>query len=129
MFDTSPPEGPGHLCVLVGGPEARQLDRLDVAGRRDAVLRVLAGHIGPEVLEPVGWHEKSWQLDENVGGGYFAAPLPGSAEGWLPIPSEPVNDIHWAGTESAHGHPGYLDGAIESGLRAADEALEVLSRR
>ena len=42
VFDTSPPGGPGHLCVLVGGPEARELDRLDAAGRREAVLGPLA---------------------------------------------------------------------------------------
>lgn len=128
VFDTTPPDGPGHLCVLVAGPEARTLDGFDAAARRAAVLETLSRHVGPEVLEPAGWHEKSWHLDENVGGGYLALPSPGTTEGLLPVPCSPVGDVHWAGSETAGDHPGYLDGAIESGLRAANEVIEALER-
>lgn len=126
VFDTTAPGGPGHLCVLVGGPEARDMDRLDVAGRRRAVLGSLAEHVGAEVLEPADWHEKSWQLDEYAGGGYMALPDIGITEVVMPMPSAPVGDIHWAGTETASGHPGYLDGAIEAGTRAAREVTNAL---
>lgn len=126
VFDTTAPGGPGHLCVLVGGPEARDMDRLDVAGRRRAVLGSLAEHVGAEVLEPADWHEKSWQLDEYAGGGYMALPDIGITEVVVPMPSAPVGDIHWAGTETASGHPGYLDGAIEAGTRAAREVTNAL---
>ncbi|OBK27825.1 amine oxidase [Mycobacterium asiaticum] len=129
VFDTSPPGGPGHLCVLVAGPDARELDAFDEPARRDAILSALSRHIGPEILEPVDWHEKSWHLDENVGGGYVALPCPGTTEGLLPVASTPVGDIHWAGTETASHHPGYLDGAIESGIRVANEVIEALSAR
>ncbi|AYM43348.1 flavin monoamine oxidase family protein [Mycobacteroides chelonae] len=125
VFDTTAPGGPGHLCVLVAGPEARELDRLDTAGRRRAVLGSLSGHVGPEVLEPAGWHEKSWHLDEHTGGGYMALPDIGFTE-QLPLPSAPLGDIHWAGTETGHDHPGYLDGAIEAGTRAAREVTNAL---
>ena len=127
VFDSSAPDGPGHLCVLVPGPEARDLDALDAESRRDIVLRPLVHHIGPEVLEPVSWHEKSWQLDEFVGGGYLALPEAGTTDGFLPVSSIPTGDIHWAGTETAEHHPGYLDGAVESGLRVAREVADVLS--
>lgn len=126
VFDTTPPDGPGHLCLLVAGPEARDLDRLDAEGRRAALLGPLVKHIGPEVLEPAGWHEKSWHRDENVGGGYLALPNPGTTEGFLPVLSTPVGDIHWAGTETANDHAGYLEGAIESGVRAAREVIGAL---
>ncbi|MFC9970673.1 flavin monoamine oxidase family protein [Spirillospora sp. NPDC127200] len=129
VFDTSPPGGPGHLCVLVAGPEARELDRLDAADRREAVLGPLVPLAGPEVLEPVSWHEKSWHLDEHVGGGYAALPDPGTTNGYPPMPSEPVGDVHWAGTETASEHAGYIEGAIESGERAAREVIESLARR
>jgi len=120
VFDSSSPGGPGHLVILVGGPTARALDDLDPAERRKTLLDDLVQDLGREVLEPASWHEKSWHLDENTGGGYLALPLPGSpAE--LPFPHVPIGNIHWAGTETAHDHPGYLDGAIESGLRAAGE--------
>ncbi|WP_353653704.1 NAD(P)/FAD-dependent oxidoreductase [Mycobacterium sp. DL99] len=127
VFDTSPPDGPGHLCVLIGGPAARQLDGLSVEERRRAALDPLIGHIGPEVLEPVSWHEKSWHTDEYVGGGYMVLPIAGTLEGLLPLPSTPVGGIHWAGTETSSDHAGYIEGAIESGLRVAQEVAQALS--
>lgn len=127
VFDTSPPDGPGHLCVLIGGPAARQLDGLTVDERRRAVLDPLIGQIGPEVLQLVGWHEKSWHTDEYVGGGYMALPIAGTLHGLLPLPFAPVGDIHWSGTETASDHPGYIEGAIESGLRVAQEVEKALS--
>ncbi len=50
----------------------------------------------------------------------------GIAEVVMPMPSAPVGDIHWAGTETASGHPGYLDGAIEAGPRATREVTNAL---
>ncbi|AYF77349.1 FAD-dependent oxidoreductase [Nocardia yunnanensis] len=129
MFDTSPPDGPGHLCMLVGGPHARTLDHLDTASRRETVLGPLVSWLGTEILEPVSWHEKAWHLDDNVGGGYTALPEPGTSGSDMPMPFTPVGDIHWAGTETAADHPGYLDGAIESGGRAAHEVLDALAQR
>ncbi|MFJ9315510.1 flavin monoamine oxidase family protein [Pimelobacter simplex] len=125
-FDTSPPDGPGHLCFLVAGADARALDGLDPAGRRTALLGQLAPHLGAAVLEPAGWHEKAWHLDEHVGGGYVALPLPGSQAGYLPLPSTPDGHLHWAGTETASDHPGYIEGAIESGERVAGEVAAAL---
>lgn len=126
VFDTSPPGGPGHLCVLAGGPGARDFDRLDAEGRRDRVLGALVPHLGAEVRQPAGWHEKSWHLDEFAGGGYLMLPQVGTDEGLPPIAHNPVGDVHWAGTETADDHPGYLDGAIESGLRVAAEVISAL---
>jgi monoamine oxidase len=85
-------------------------------------------HVGPEVVEPAGWHEKSWHLDEFAGGGYIALPNPGTTDGLVPMSSVPIGDIHWAGSETASDHPGYLDGAIEAGERAATEVIEALAR-
>lgn len=126
VFDTTAPGGPGHLCVLVGGPDARELSALDAEARWDAVLAPLVAHIGAEVLQPVDWQEKSWHCDEYVGGGYVALPEPGTTEGFVPMPCVPVGDIHWGGSETASGHPGYLDGAIEAGRRAAAEVIAAL---
>ncbi|WP_277425616.1 FAD-dependent oxidoreductase [Mycolicibacterium nivoides] len=38
-----------------------------------------------------------------------------------------VGDIHWTGTETTSDHPGYIEGAIESGLRVAQEVAQALS--
>lgn len=126
VFDSSPPEGPGHLAILVGGPTARALDRLSVADRSAAVLGPIAEYLGPEALQPASWHEKAWHLDEHAGGGYIVLPDLGAGPGIWPTPSTPVGHLHWAGTETADDHPGYLDGAIEAGNRAAREVIEDL---
>ena len=129
VFDTSPPSagGPGHLCLLVGGTDARTLDDLSPADRRDALLGRLAHHLGEGVRAPASWHEKSWHLDEYVGGGYLAFPDP--AAGGLPFPlgHAPAGTVHWAGTETAGEHAGYIEGALESGERAAAEVLAALA--
>jgi monoamine oxidase len=36
---------------------------------------------------------------------------------------EPCGRIHWSGTETAEQWMGYLDGAVQSGDRAADEVF------
>jgi len=126
VFDSGPPDGPGHLCLLVAGPEARTIDGLDPAERRERLLGPLAPQLGPQVREPVDWHEKSWHLDEHAGGGYLAHPLPGTTDGYPPVPSAPLGNVHWAGSETSTEHPGYLEGAIASGLRVADELRDPL---
>lgn len=127
VFDTTPPDGPGHLCLLVGGSEARALDDLPPAERRERLLGPLVAHLGLEVLEPVSWHERAWHLDEHVGGGYIALPKPGTISGIPPVDVTPAGNIHWAGTESAADHPGYFEGAIDAGERAAREVVEALA--
>lgn len=123
VFDTSPPDGPGHLCVLVPGPEARALDELSPAERQERILDRLAPHLGTEITAPASWHEKSWHLDEFGGGGYCVLPNAGVTDVGLPFAHDLVGPIHWAGTETASEHAGYIEGAIESGQRAAAEVL------
>ncbi|MFJ9575662.1 FAD-dependent oxidoreductase [Streptomyces sp. NPDC101191] len=54
-------------------------------------------------------------------GGYAALAPPGTTDGYFPMPAQPVGALHWAGTETASEHAGYVEGAIESGERAARE--------
>ncbi|MEB3020659.1 flavin monoamine oxidase family protein [[Mycobacterium] crassicus] len=127
VFDTSPPDGPGHLCVLVGGREARDVDALNENDRRRALIGPLAAVAGlPALLHPVSWHEKSWHRDQDAGGGYSALPTAGGAPAPFPLPSEPTGNIHWTGTETAGEHAGYIEGAIEAGERVAGEVIAAL---
>lgn len=128
VFDSTSPGGPGHLCFLVTGTPARKFDDLDVDERRHLLLSRLVPYIGEEVLKPVDWHDKSWHLDQHCGGGYLAFPVVGTSEGVLPMPHEPVGNLYWAGTETAREHPGYVEGAAQSGERAAKEVIAVLKK-
>lgn len=127
VFDSTAPGGPGHLCLLVGGPDARALDDFEPEERKSSLLGRIAERLGPGVLTPVDWHEKSWHLDPDAGGGYLAVPVVGSAAQELPFDAAPLGRLHWGGSETATDHPGYLDGAIEAGERAAAEVLAALA--
>lgn len=125
VFDTSPPTGQGHLCFLIPGPEGRALADLDPTERQRLLLAPLVRTHGPGVLKPAEWHEKFWHLDPHVKGGYSTLPLPGTAMR-LPLRRTPAGPVHWASTEYARDHPGYIDGAIEAGEAAAREVLRAL---
>lgn len=128
IFDTghNGDAAPGHLCMLAPGPEGRLLEKWSPEARQQGLLSPLVPFLGQRVMKPASWHEKFWHLDEHVGGGYIALPELGSTDGILPMDNTPVGPVHWAGAEYARDHPGYLDGAIESGEHAANEILDVL---
>ena len=48
---------------------------------------------------------------------------PGVWTNYGPILREPVGRIHWAGAEYATEWSGYMEGAVRSGLRTAEEIL------
>ncbi|MET8968012.1 flavin monoamine oxidase family protein [Streptomyces hydrogenans] len=125
-FDVSPPGGRGHMCVLVPGQGARELDNLTEEARRGAILAELARHFGELARHPMSFHEKSWHQDKFVLGGYMAWPRPGSLEGVRTSGAEPVGRIHWAGTETSPHYSGYFEGAVLSGERVAEEVLAAL---
>jgi monoamine oxidase len=121
-FDVTPDsEGPG---VLVGFVNPRQ-----VAAPKDLqsqVLAVLAELFGAAALRPIDYVAFSWSADAFAPGGPTAAVPPGwwtEAGAWLRLP---VGPVHWAGTETADEWTGFLEGAIRSGRRAAEEVAAVL---
>ena len=127
VFDSSAPGGAGHLTVLVGGSDARTFDDLGPRERRARVLDVLGDLFGDDARAPADWHDKVWHVDTFVEGGYVAMPLPGTVGGDLPAYSTPSGRVHWAGTETSDDHPGYLEGAICAGRRAAAEVADLRS--
>jgi len=118
-FDVSPgDDGPG---ILLGFTDARTFDPLPPAGRRDRALAGFAALFGDAALEPIDYLDHCWSAEEFAPGGPTAAVPPGSWTAYGPWLHKPVDGIHWAGTETADKWTGFLDGAIRSGQRAADE--------
>ncbi|WP_433579267.1 flavin monoamine oxidase family protein [Nocardia brasiliensis] len=122
VFDNTPfAGGPG---VLVGFLEGRHADagaRLSPAQRRMVVLEDLAGYFGPRARKPLDYIEKDWAEEEYSRGCYGAFTTPGTLTRFGPALRRPIGPLHWAGTETATVWPGYIDGAAESGHRAAEE--------
>ena len=78
-----------------------------------------AGYFGPRAGNPVDYIEQDWSAEEWTRGCYGAHIAPGVLTQFGPALREPVGRIHWAGTETATGWAGYMDGALTSGERAA----------
>jgi len=123
-FDSSPRDGSaGVMLGFVGGPEARQLTALPPGERRAAVLACFERLFGPAAAQPLDYAEQAWAEEEWSGGGPTSNFGPG---GWTecgPALREPVDRIHWAGTETATVWSGYMEGALQAGERAAADVL------
>jgi monoamine oxidase len=127
-FDTGPPAGqPGILLGFVTGAEARRLARADPGQRRADVLASFRRYFGPAAARPAEYVEQDWTADQWTRGCYGAHFPPGTWTQFGPALRRPVGLLHWAGTETATGWSGYMDGAVQSGQRAAAEVLAGLA--
>jgi len=121
-FDNSPPDGtPGVLLGFIEGEEARRWSGRPVADRRDAVLGSFERYFGAGARAARDYVERDWSADPWTRGCYAGFLPPGGLTGYGPALRAPIGRIHWAGTESAEEFNGYIEGAIRSGERAADE--------
>jgi len=119
---TAGAETPALVAFAVGDVAARWALR-SPDERRRAVQEELARLFGPEAGEPLTFHEKNWLAEDYSGGCYIAVPRPGDLTAMGDALSAPCGRIHWAGSETATVWQG-VDGAVQSGYRAAHEILK-----
>ena len=110
------------------GDGARGLRELDVSARRKAVIAELVRLFGKAAGEPTDYVEQDWSSERWSRGCYFGLMPPGTLTRYGEALRASVGRLHWAGTETAQRNVGYMDGALESGLRAAGEVLLLLGR-
>jgi monoamine oxidase len=126
-FDSSPQSGtPGAVLGFVGGDEARAFTRLAADERRRAALGSFARALGAQALSPIDYLETDWAAEPFTRGCPVGIAPPGVLTTYGRALREPVERLHWAGTESSTYWNGYMDGAVRSGERAAREALAAL---
>lgn len=124
IMDDSPSDGSsGALVGFLLGDEGRALAD-DEEERRDAVLETFAEYFGEKAAEPVDYVDHVWANEPYSGGCYAGTAAPGTLTSYGEALREPVGRIHWAGTETATEWAGYMDGALRSGRRAAEEVVE-----
>lgn len=127
VFDNVPyGGGPGVLVGFFEGAHARAVARLTPEERRRIALDDLVAYFGPRAARPTAYLERDWCAEEWSQGCYGAFATPGTLSRFGPALRAPVGPLHFAGTETATRWAGYLDGAIESGERAADEVIAAL---
>jgi monoamine oxidase len=127
-FDNSPPSGkPGVMLGFIEGQAARDLTHKSKRHRRAAVLESLETYFGPKARTQVrDYFDKSWAEEAWTRGCYVGYYPTGVLVGYRDAIWRPVGPVHWAGTETATEWNGYMDGAVQSGERAADEVLAAL---
>jgi monoamine oxidase len=96
------------------------------SGRRADVVIVgagLAGLMAARRLTETGIPllVLGWAEEEYIRGGYAGYMPPGVWTAYGAALREPIGPLHWAGTETATVWNGYMDGALQSGERAAVE--------
>jgi monoamine oxidase len=124
VYDNSPPDGRvGALVAFMEGNSGRPLFGATPAERRRRLVEALVDYFGPEAAAPTGVVEKVWAAEPFIGGAYGTFSPPGAltALGSQSTPSLPGIAIAGDGTSPIS--PGYMDGAIRSGQRAAREVL------
>ena len=123
-WDNSPPSGePGILLTFIEGRDARHWSTRPPAARRAAVLESLARYFGPATKKPFDYVEQDWLRERWSRGCYVGIMPPGVMLDYGHTLRPPVGRIHWAGTEVATQGAGYMEGAVQSGERAAGEVL------
>ena len=83
----------------------------------------LVEFFGPQAADPVEYVELDWSEEEWTRGCYGAHFPTGVWTQYGPALRAPVGRLHWAGAETATVWSGYMDGAVQSGQRAAAEVV------
>ncbi|HTQ22714.1 flavin monoamine oxidase family protein [Mycobacterium sp.] len=129
VLDNSPPDAScGVLVGFLEGAHAREAAELPTEQRHKLVIDALVKYFGPQAAEPFDIVEQNWAAEEFTRGCYGGRLGAGGLTQYGKALSAPIGRIHWAGAETAQVWSGYMDGAITSGRRAADEILTGDSR-
>ncbi|HEY1181147.1 MAG TPA: flavin monoamine oxidase family protein [Rhodocyclaceae bacterium] len=127
VFDQSPPDE--SLGILVGFMDAAHAVEMSACGeeaRRTQAVSDLVKYFGAEAAQPLAYVDNDWTQERWSQGGYVAYMPPGVMTTYGSALREPCGRVHWAGSETANEWAGYLDGALQSGIRAAGEVLLAL---
>lgn len=135
---------PGLMNAFVAGDRAREFAAMGRARRKAQVIRELVHRFGkdaerlsrkikfPAVLpqnpEPDSYFEWNWAQDEFTRGDYAAVPGPGvlTAYGFGPARGTPFKHVFWASVDLATFPYASFSGAVQSGEKAAQQALASL---
>ncbi len=122
VFDNTSHDGKQPcLLAFVVGDAARAWSERDPELRKRTVIDALARAFGDEARDPTGYLEQDWSV-EPWSRGCPVGVLPAGAHTSVGAALRaPVGRVHFAGTETARVWCGYLEGAIDAGLRAASE--------
>lgn len=117
-FDVSrDASGPGILMVFCS---PRVFDGFSPEMRGSRVIQQLVDLYGPQAMTPIDYIDHCWGTDSFAPGGPHPAAPPYATVSYGSALADPHGRIHWAGTETAGEWAGTMNGAVLTGLRAAE---------
>jgi monoamine oxidase len=119
-YDDVQEVGPPVLLCFIEGRHALALSGASQDARREKVIASLVRFFGPAAAEPIGYDDNDWMLEPWTHG-YVGTMPPGAMTRYGHALREPFGRIHWAGAETSVEWQGYIEGALRSGARAAQE--------
>lgn len=124
VFDAGlPGRSEGLLVGFLEAEHGRALADATPAERKQVVIESLVRYLGEAARHPLDYVEKNWIADEWSRGCYVGLAQPGALTAYGEALRTPCGRLHWAATEAATVWTGYMEGALESGERAAAEVL------
>jgi monoamine oxidase len=111
------------MMGFVGGNEARAWADKPAADRKARVIADFTAAFGSAASKPTDYVEKDWATEEWTRGCPTAYCPPGVLLDFGTAMRPAFGRVHWAGTETATYWAGYMDGAVRSGERAAQEVM------
>ncbi|MFB6273992.1 MAG: flavin monoamine oxidase family protein, partial [Salinibacter sp.] len=119
--DAVTPDGHAALVGFMHPPGTDSPTPPEPADRREALVRQLGHCFGDEAAAPTGIATCDWTQEVATTPPVGSLSDPSAPPDSTPALREPLwNDrLHLAAAETATDHPGYLDGAVEAGRRAA----------
>lgn len=114
------------LLGFIVGRAARQWAQLSDTERRRTAIDSFVRLFGDEARRPEQFVSHDWAAERWSRGCPVGVVPPGAITSFGASLRPPVGRLHWAGTETAVEWNGYLEGALESGDRAAAEVIGAL---
>jgi monoamine oxidase len=128
--DTVEPQGYPAIIAFVVGEASLEFAKLSFEQRREKVRNFLVDIFGQDAADIDLYVDKDWIDEKYTGGCYISVMPPCVLAQFGESLCAPVGRIHWAGTETAYGElgwTGYMEGAVQSGDRVAEEVMAALA--
>ncbi|QCE33440.1 FAD-dependent oxidoreductase [Acetobacteraceae bacterium] len=124
VYDQTPKdEEIGILVGVIEGKYAVKMSQMSQEERRQIVVKDLVHYFGEQAKNPIEYVDCDWAKEEWAEGGYAGCMATGVLSLYGEALGRKEGHIHFAGTETATEWTGYFEGALQSGLRAANEIL------
>ncbi|KAH9490042.1 hypothetical protein Btru_035503 [Bulinus truncatus] len=120
VYDASSGRGNPALAGFVSASQG--LDS-DPKIRRAVIMKLIENHLGLECHKILEFSQMDWSKEPFNGGCFLRSIVPGATKYFNNELREPFDRVHFAGTETATVWCGFMNGAIQSGFRAATEVL------